>query len=232
MAMGNGHSSTIARHAGRARRARRAVHAPHAHRTRQFTPYALQSPYGFTLLEMLIVLFLLAGVLVIVIPRIVVGKDLSSTSREFIGALRSLQGFAATGQRPMKLYVDLDQGTYWAMVVEGNHEKPPLDASWANPRSLPESIRFKELSVGQVKRESGRVDFSFYPNGRIDQVTVLFTDENNHLLALAVDSLTGAIRTSDNRIEPQRYQRIPDRVKSLLQSTLQGSAASPLGIKP
>jgi len=181
---------------------------------------------------MLIVLFLLAGVLVIVMPRIVIDKDLSSTGREVIGVLRSLQGFAATSQRPMKLYVDLDHGTYWAMVVEGNQERAPLDASWAKPRSLPESIRFRELSVGQVKRESGLVDFSFYPNGRIDQVNVLFTDGNNNLLALAVDSLTGTIRTSDERIEPQWYQRIPDRVKSLLQDTVQGSAAPPLGMNP
>ncbi len=223
------HSSTIARSAGRARLARHASCALHARRARQSTPQVLWSPRGFTLLEMLIVLFLLVGVLVIVIPRIVIGEDLSSTGREFIGALRTLQGFAATSQRPMKLYVDLDHGTYWAMVVEGNQEGPPLEASWAKPRSLPESIRFRELSVGQFKRESGRVDFSFYPNGRIDQVTVLFTDRNNNLLALAVDSLTGAIRTSDERIEPQRYQRIPDRVKSLLQSTVQGSAASPSG---
>ena len=178
---------------------------------------------------MLIVLFLLIGMLVIVIPRIVIGKGLSSTGREFIGALRSLQGFAMTSQRPMKLYVDLDHGTYWVMVMEGKQERPLLDASWVKPRSLPESIRFREVSVGQVTRESGRVDFSFYPNGRIDQVTLLFTDGNNNLLALAVDSLTGAIRTSDERIEPQRYQRIPDRVKSLLQSTVQGSAASPSG---
>ena len=187
---------------------------------------------GFTLLEMLIVLFLLAGVLVLVIPRIVIGDDLSSTGRKFIGVLRTLQGLAATGQKPVKLYMDLDQGTYWVVVVEGKEEKPPVDAGWAKPRSLPESIRFRELSVRQVKREFGRADFSFYPNGRIDPVTVLFTDGNENLLALAVDSFTGAIRTSDGRIEPQRYQRIPDRVKSLLQAAVGGGAASPLGIKP
>lgn len=225
----NGRSATIATRTRLARLARLASRALHACRARQSTPQVLWSPRGFTLLEMLIVLFLLAGILVMVLPRIVISEDLSSTGRKFIGALRSLQGFAATGQRPMKLYVDLDHGTYWAMVVEGKQEKPPLDAGWAKPRSLPESIRFRELSVGQVKRESGRVDFSFYPNGRIDQVTILFTDGNNNLLALAVDSLTGAIRTNDERIEPQRYQRIPDQVKSLLQPTVQGSAASSVG---
>lgn len=186
---------------------------------------------GFTLLEMLIVLFLLAGVLVIVIPRVVIGENLSATGRKFIGALRSLQGVAATSQKPVKLYMDLDQGTYWAMVVEGKEEKLPLDASWATPRSLPESVRFTEVSVGQTKRISGRADLSFFPNGRIDPVTIYFADGGNNLLALAVDSFTGNIRTSDERIEPLRNQTIPDRVKTLLQANVQRGAAPPLGAK-
>lgn len=186
---------------------------------------------GFTLLEMLIVLFLLAGILGIVIPRVVIGEDLSSTGRKFIGALRTLQGLAVTSQKPVKLYLDLDQGTYWAMVVEGREEKLPFDASWATPRSLPESIRFTEVAVGQTKRVSGRADVSLFPNGRIDPITVYFADGNNNLLALAVDSFTGNIRTSDERIEPSRIQTIPDRVKTLLQATAQGATASPFGGK-
>jgi hypothetical protein len=181
---------------------------------------------GFTILEMLIVLFLLAGVLAIVIPRIVIGEDLSSTGRKFIGTLRTLLGMASAGQKPVKLYVDLDQGTYWAMVVEVKEEKPPLDASWATPRSLPESIRFTEVSVGQNTRTSGRTDFSFFPSGRIDSVTVYFIDGSNNVLGLAVDPFTGAIRTSDVRIEPPRNQTIPDRVRILLQ------AAAPGGVPP
>lgn len=195
------------------------------------TPRPVPAANGFTLLEMLIVMFLLAGVLVIVIPRVVIGEDLTSTGRKFIGTLRTLQGLSETSQKPVKLYLDLDQGTYWAMVVEGKVEKLPLDAGWATPRSLPESIRFTEVSVGQTKRVSGRVDFSFFPNGRIDPMTVLFTDGSNNLFALAVDPFTGAIRTSDERIDPPRNQMIPDRVKTLLQAAAQGRAASPLGGK-
>lgn len=186
---------------------------------------------GFTLLELLIVMFLLAGVLMTVIPRIGGGENLSSTGRMFIGALRTLQGLAATNQKPVRLYVDLDQGTYWAMVVAGREEKLPLDAGWATPRALPESIRLTEVSVGQATRLSGRIDLLFYPNGRMDSATFLFTDRSNHVLALAVDSFTGAIRTSDERIEPPRNQVVPDRVKILLQPAVQGGAASPLGMK-
>ena len=186
------------------------------------------SPAGFTLIEMIIVLFLLAGVLAIVIPRIVVGADLSATGRKFIGGIRSLQGLAATVQKPVKLYVDLDQGTYWAMVLEGKEEKAPLDAAWAEPRTLPSPIRFTDISMGQTKRVSGRIDLSFFPSGRIDPVVVHLTDGSNNVLAIAVEPVTGAIRTSDERIEPPRIQAIPDRVKPLLQAvTAQGGAGVP-----
>jgi hypothetical protein len=166
----------------------------------------------------MIVLFLLAGVLTVVIPRIVTGETLQSTGRHFIGVLRTLQGLASSGQKPVKLYMNLDQGTYWAMMVDGKEEKLPVDPVWAIPRSLPESIRFTEVSIGQNKRLSGRAEFSFFPNGRIEPVTLYLTDANNNLLALAVDSLTGAIRTSDERIEPIRKNVMPERVRTLLQT--------------
>lgn len=194
------------------------------------TPHMLETSQGFTLLEMMIVLFLLGGVLALVIPRIVVGEDLRSTGRKFISALRDLQSLAVTGQKSVKLYFDLDRGTYWAMMVDGTEEKIPLDATWAVPRTLPEMIRFVDISVGQTKRLSGRMDLSIFPNGRIDPVIVHFGDGSNNVLAIAVESFTGAIRTSDERIEPPRNLTIPDRIRSLLQATQGATAAFP-GIK-
>jgi hypothetical protein len=58
---------------------------------------------------------------------------------------------------------------------------------------------------------------------------VLFADGSNNRLALAVDSLTGAIRTSDERIVPPLNRRIPDRVRTLLQAAAQGNAAASIG---
>ncbi|HEX5646792.1 MAG TPA: prepilin-type N-terminal cleavage/methylation domain-containing protein [Nitrospira sp.] len=177
------------------------------------------SSAGFTLLEILIVLFLLGTVLALVIPRIVIGEDLSSTGRKFIGTIRSLQGMAAAIQKPVKLYLDIDRGTYWAMVVDGREEKRPLDATWATPLSLPESIRFTEISVGPAKWTYGRAELSFFPNGRINPATVYLADAGNGLLGLAVDPLTGRIRTSDQRFDLTRPRPIPDRVKVLLQAS-------------
>ncbi len=197
---------------------------PHALR---LSPYPLPSSAGFTILEMLIVLFLLTVVVVVVLPRISLEEDLSSTGRKLVGVLRTFQGLAATSQQPLKLYLDLDQGTYWMMLVEGKEERLPLDPGWKTPRSLPESIRFTEISVGQDKHLSGRVDVSFFANGRIEPVTMYLMDAKNNLLGLAVDSLTGGIRVSDERLDPPPNRFIPDRVKILLKATTQAGAGAP-----
>lgn len=189
--------------------------------------YPLPSSAGFTILEMLIVLFLLAMVVVVVLPRISLDEDLSSTGRKLIGVLRTFQGLAATNQQPLKLYLDLDQGIYWMMMVEGKEERLPLDPAWKTPRSLPESIRLTEVSVGQDKRFSGRVGVSFFANGRIEPVTMYLMDEKNNLLGLAVDSLTGGIRVSDVRLDPPPNRIIPDRVRLLLKPNKQAGAGAP-----
>lgn len=188
---------------------------------------------GFTILEMLIVLFLLTLVVVVVFPRFSLDEDLSSTGRKLVGVFRTFQGLAATRQQPLKLYLDLDQGTYWMMMVEGKEERLPLDPAWKLPHSLPESIRLTEVSVGQDKHFSGRVDISFFANGRIEPVTMYLMDTKNNLLGLAIDSLTGRIRVSDEWLDPPPNRIIPDRVRLLLKPNMQaGAGALPRGLVP
>ena len=203
--------------------------SPHASRLTP-APFPLTpTPFsaGFTILEMLIVLFLLTLVVVVVLPRMSLDEDLSSTGRKLVGVLRTFQGLAVTTQQPVKLYFDLDQGTYWMMLVEGKEERLPLDPAWKLPRSLPESIRLTEVSVGQDKYFSGRVDVSFFANGRIEPVTMYLMDTKNNLLGLAVDSLTGGIRVSDERLDPPPNRFIPDRVRLLLKPTKPTGAGAP-----
>ncbi|MCC6140996.1 MAG: hypothetical protein IT389_10335 [Nitrospira sp.] len=184
---------------------------------------------GFTLLEMIIVMFLLVAMLGIVIPRIDLNEDLASTGRKFIGTLRTLQGMAMSAQKPIKLYLDLDQGQYWAVTMEEKEEKSLPDAAWAAPRLLPETIRLAEASSGSIKRTAGRFELMLYPNGRIDEAVLHLTDAGNNVLAIVVEAATGAIRTSDQRVEPQRLAfSIPERVKPLLIPT----ATVPAGNQP
>lgn len=185
---------------------------------------------GFTLLEMIVVLFLLVAMLGIVIPRIDLNDDLAATGRKFIGALRTLQGIAMSTQKPVKLYLDLDQNRYWAVTMEEKEEKSLPDAAWASPRIFPETIRLAEASSGSIKRTAGHLDLMLYPNGRIDEAILYLADTSNNLLAIIVEPATGAIRASDQRVEFQRLASIPDRVKPLLIPAATVAAGSQTGL--
>lgn len=187
---------------------------------------------GFTILEMIFVLFLLAGLFGLIIPRMTFGDTLSSVGRRLIGTIRSLQGMAMSAQKPIRLYLDIDRGTYWPMVLEGAEEKVPLDATWATPLTLPESIRLTDITAGQGKKISGRVDLWFYPSGRIDPATIHMTDGDMNILAVVVEPVTGAIRVSDQRIEPAKPITIPERVKPFLQTLPIGGAPIPPSLRP
>ena len=184
----------------------------------RLTPYPLRASTGFTILEIIIVLFLLVGLLGIILPRISLDENLGSVARRMVGTVRSLQSLAMSTQKTIRLYIDIDRGVYWPMILDGNQEKAPTDPAWATPLTLPVAIRVSDILLGQGKKESGRVDLSFYPTGRIDPMTMHLVDGRNNILALAIEPVTGAIRMSDERIEPLRPLVILERVKPLLKT--------------
>lgn len=181
-------------------------------------PRACRGTAGFTILEIILVLFLLVGLLGIVLPRISLDENLASVGRRMVGTVRSLQSLAMQTQKTVRLYIDMDRGVYWPVILDGNQEKAPTDATWATPLNLPSAIRFSDILVSQGRKDSGRVDLFFYPTGRIDPATMHLVDANNNILALAIEPVTGAIRTSDERIEPPGPLTIPDRVRPWLQT--------------
>ena len=179
---------------------------------------ALRSSGGFTIIEIILVLFLLAGLLGIILPRISLEENLGSVGRRIVGNVRSFQSLAMSTQKTVHLYVDIDRGIYWPMIVDGNQEKIPADAAWLTPVKLPETIRFSDILVSQGRKESGRIDLFFYPTGRIDTATMHLMNTSNNILAIAIEPVTGAIRMSDERIDPPRPLTIPDRIRPLLKT--------------
>ena len=191
------------------------------------------SSRGFTMLEIMLVLFLIVGMLSLVIPRISIGDNLGSVARRWVGALKSFQEMAMMTQKTVRLYVDMDRGMYWPMVIDGKEEKIPLDPTWAMPITLPETIRFADIQIGATRKESGRIEIFFYPNGRIDQATVHLTDVNNDIMGVFVEPVTSMIRLTDHRIDPPQPKTIPNRLRPLLQPITPGLRPGfPAGVTP
>ena len=83
-------------------------------------------PAGFTLIELVIVIALLALMVTIVVPSVVniFGANLRSTVSEVAGAIRFTYDLAARKNVPFRLVFDLDEQAYW---VESSSEKYLFD---------------------------------------------------------------------------------------------------------
>lgn len=193
---------------------------------------------GFTMLEIVLVLFLLVGMLTLVIPRISLGESLGSIGRKWVGAMKSFQEMAMMTQKTVRLYVDIDRNMYWPMVIDGKEEKIPLDPTWAMPIVLPETVRFADIQIGTTVKQAGRVDIFFYPNGRIDPAIVHLTDTSNNIVGVFVEPVTAMIRMTDHRIDPPKPIMVLERIRPLLQPITPGirpglpPAASTPGSRP
>ncbi|NOT94993.1 MAG: hypothetical protein HOP00_01605, partial [Nitrospira sp.] len=73
--------------------------------TSRHVPHTCLATAGFTILEIILVLFLLVGLLGIVLPRISLEENLGSVGRRMVGTVRSLQGMAMLTQKTVHLYV-------------------------------------------------------------------------------------------------------------------------------
>jgi type II secretory pathway pseudopilin PulG len=195
------------------------------------TSHRLNDASGFTMLEIVMVLFLLTGMLSLVIPKLSIGENLGTVTRKWVGSLKTLQELSMTTQKTVRLYVDIDRGMYWPMVLDGNEEKIPQDPIWAYPLTLPETVRFSDIQVGVTRKETGRVDIFFYPNGRIDQATVHLMDLHNNVMGIFVEPVTALIRITDQRIDPPKPMAILERIRPLLQPITPGlRPASVMGV--
>ena len=180
-------------------------------------PIARHNAIGFTLVEIIIVIALQGLVLSLVLPRMGTAGNVSSASRQLIGMIRALSLTASATQKTHRLYLDLDQQTYWAVVVESDGERPPVDAFLAQRVSLPASIQFRDATtLRQGKLGTGRAMIQFYPTGRAERSVIHLSDAAPTTLTLVLNPLTGGVQVSDGYMEPNPVQPVAEQFRPLL----------------
>ena len=118
-------------------------------------------------------------------------------------------------------------------VTFGHASTPVLVSPHRPGRNLVHVGNPADVQVGTTRRETGRMDIFFYPNGRIDQAIVHLTDVNNHVMGVFVEPVTAMIRITDHRIDPPRPWTLPDRIRPLLQPITPGLRPGfPPGVPP
>lgn len=158
---------------------------------------------GFTLLEMVLVVFILGMVMAIAFPRItnVGGGDLKVETRTLIGHIQGLYGEAALTSKRHRLVFDLDAERYWA-EVERNGEYTRVSHDFLKPVSLPVNIRLTDvITAGTGKKSEGTAYTHFYPLGRVDFTTIHLEERDGDTITLEVNPVSGKVTLLDGYVE-------------------------------
>lgn len=179
-------------------------------------PRARHNEAGFTLAELVIAICLIGLIATIVLPRIDLGTNtLSATSRQLISTIRTLYITASTTKRWYRLYFDLDQQTYWAVVVQPDGERPPPFVGLAQRVTLPPEIRLMDvITPQQGKVATMQTVIQFMPGGRTERSILHLSGENGKTLTVLLNPMTGGIQIMDGYVEPQQTEPIPETIKA------------------
>jgi general secretion pathway protein H len=141
---------------------------------------------GFTLLELLVVLTIVALAATVAAPLLSGGKDkedFAASVRTVATALREARSLALTTNRSQALLVDVDRGA----VRIGNAGRLA---------SLPKSVRLSLLTVAQERVDRGTGAIRFFSDGSSTggRLTLL---QGNRRSDVMVDWLSGRISIDD-----------------------------------
>ena len=136
---------------------------------------------GFTLLELIVVLFLAGLVAALVVPSFsgtLESARLRSSAAEMRAALTLARTLAASGSRVRAVSFDVDRGEY---AVDGEARK----------YLLPEGIRIASARVGTSAAVSELFRVRFFPDGSAEGAEIVVASSAGGRLRVTVDPLTG-----------------------------------------
>lgn len=180
---------------------------------------------GFTLIELIVVMVIMATVVGIALPRLVawIGHgDLGAEARRLAGMIRYARYEAARQQRPFYLTLDLEQHAYWIELrrdpdevedpgywVSGwdssDREYTPYEDNYVGRQELRRRLLFDHVEFADGTRETyGKVRLEFRPDGTSETVAIYLALEEERQATVIVNGQTGKVDIYDyyEELEP------------------------------
>ncbi len=137
---------------------------------------------GFTLLELLVVIIIIASISMSIVPVYVSsmnGIRMRNARNDLIAAIRYAQEMAVRESREYRILFNVEENTYRLEYLAGLDEEEkvfePVGTLFGGAQKLPEFLAFDRVNA---RRDSRTRDFfvACLPNGASDSATLLLRD--------------------------------------------------------
>jgi general secretion pathway protein H len=148
---------------------------------------------GFTLLEVMVVLVIMALILVVVppfLPNVMASTHVKSAARELAASLKTARSQAINHQSETTLLVNIDQESY--VLTEGSRNLKSNNQTYKN-LVLPDAADLSLITAESEKLSENEGQIRFFPDGSSTggQIKLAFKDQE---YLVNVHWLTGRVR--------------------------------------
>ncbi|MEK6679138.1 MAG: prepilin-type N-terminal cleavage/methylation domain-containing protein [Nitrospirota bacterium] len=165
-----------------------------------------RSEKGFTLIELIVVIALVAIFFSFAIPKLgdVTEADLRRNIRHLTGTISYLRDEAMMKKREFRLNYNIAMNEYWAteVVKSGTQaEVKRLETVFVNKNRLHGDIRFKDIVILGHQGSVEEFFTQFYPNGWVEKTVIHLQKGEDKHYTLIVMPLTGKVKVYEGYIE-------------------------------
>lgn len=157
---------------------------------------------AFTLIELVVVLFIVALLAYLVMPRIetfLSHGDTNKAIRQLRGLVRYLTGMSVSTKSSYRLYYDLKEGTCWVGRPNEQGEIIKEQEMLTRPLHLPSGVRFKDLSTPRGVQNEGVAYTEFFPTGWVEDTLIHL--EGSSIITVRLLPLTGEVKVYEGYVE-------------------------------
>lgn len=164
-------------------------------------PCRLKEEAGFTLIEILVVCFIISITLIVSIPTLrdtLLSDPLKTTTRKIIGTVRSLREDAIREQQAYVLSFDLGNKRI-RYQKGGGQDGDQKEAAVEDKKGveLPSDVRIMDVwTKSNGKQSQGTITLWISPQGYMDETVLHVTDESN-TISILFSPFLGSIKVVD-----------------------------------
>lgn len=171
--------------------------------------------WGFTLLELIVVLLIIGLMTALVTPRLIgswTKMNLKSSAQKISSSLRYARSLAVSEQITYHAVFDLEKNGLFIKaekplnnqdnyLTDENDSTETDNSKTEKPRSesyfLPDGVNIEKVMIGEDEIDSGEFDIAFYPAGKSSGGSIILIDEKERRLQISVDFITGIISLTE-----------------------------------
>ena len=155
---------------------------------------------GFTLLELVVVLVILAMIAAVVIPRLPMPGDaeLERTARRLAATIRYLNDRAITSASVYRLQLLFAENGYRVVAVAADGSESATGDTLLAPQRLPEKISFRDVvTERQGRMTEGEISLPFGATGLAEFATIHLQDAKERSMTIFAFPSTGKVKVAE-----------------------------------